>query len=198
MASLREQLYENFRVVIVGFEPREAYQDPRVTTSWWRGSRGKLVVDERYVICVEAGDAVAPQALALVTEELARFPQAKLFYSDELIVDGEATAPSFKPSWSPFFAASRPYLGRSVFLSASEFPDGLIPLDAASFERCALAIATKSAAVEMVPFAALPAHARGRRKRQIVRTSADFRRSARCTRRRLYRSFFPRAIARIC
>ncbi len=110
----------------------------------------KLLEGERFLLFLRAGDALAPHALALVTEELARVPEAKLFYSDELIVDGEETAPSFKPNWSPLFAAAHPYLGRSVFLRATELGSGLVPLDAASFQRCTQAIAPKLARDEIV------------------------------------------------
>ena len=132
-------------------------------------TRGKLLEGERFLLFLRAGDVLAPHALALVTEELARFPEAKLFYSDELIVEGGETAASFKTNWSPIFAAARPYLGRSVFLRATEFASGLVPLDAASFS------AARGDRAEARPrrdraFATVPAHAQARGKREIVRT----------------------------
>ena len=110
----------------------------------------KLLEGESFLLLLRAGDALAPHAFALVTEELARFPGARLFYSDEWVVEGEETTPSLKPNWSPIFAAARPYLGRSVFLRASELASGFVPLDAANFRRCTQAIAPKLARDEIV------------------------------------------------
>ena len=150
LASLRAQVYENFRALIVGSEFFEAYQDPRVIHFDSDHREDKLLEGERFLLFLRAGDVLAPHAFALVTEELARFPEVKLFYSDELMGEGDETAPSLKPNWSPIFAAAYPYLGRNVFLSATEFPSGRVPLDAASFDRCALAIAMKLTRGEII------------------------------------------------
>lgn len=150
MASLRAQVYENFRVVIAGSEALGPCHDPLVTRFVSENGKQKLLEGESFLLLLRAGDALAPHAFALVTEELARFPGAKLFYSDEWVVEGEETTPLLKPNWSPLFAAARPYLGRSVFLRASELDSGLVPLNAADFQRCTQVIAPKLARDEIV------------------------------------------------
>lgn len=101
LASLERQLYPQWRLV---------------------GSSAERGGD--FLLALKAGDALEPQALAVVAEEVARRPGAKLFYADEMTGEEGRRAPLFKPDWSPLLESARPYLGRCVFLRRDDFAAG--------------------------------------------------------------------------
>ena len=154
IASLQEQSYEKFSAVVIrsraSREKIEPFHDSRISNLVDEKVDGKLLGDGCFIQFLQAGDALVPHALALVAEGLARAPGAKLLYGDELIEDSTGPTPLFKPEWSPIFDAGRPYLGRSVFLPAAKISSGAVPLDAASFQRCAREIASELARDEIV------------------------------------------------
>jgi GT2 family glycosyltransferase len=63
---------------------------------------------------LEAGDALAPEALLALVERLGRTPEADIAYSDEdaVTAEGRREAPRFKPDWSPDLLLSTNYLER--------------------------------------------------------------------------------------
>ena len=66
-----------------------------------------------FVTTVDAGDALAPEALFDFATAAARHPDAGVLYSDEdrMMEDGPGE-PRFKPDWSPELLFARMYLGR--------------------------------------------------------------------------------------
>ena len=133
--------------------------------------KGEALPERSFLQFLQAGDVLVPHALALVTEGLARTPSAKLVYGDELIEESAGPRPLFKPEWSPIFNASRSYLGRSVFISATEFSSPGASLDAPSSERYAPEIAAKLARNEILHLRRWLL-SRGRDETEIVRGPA--------------------------
>ncbi|WP_186126968.1 glycosyltransferase family 2 protein [Burkholderia gladioli] len=62
-----------------------------------------------FVVLVDHDDILPPHALFMVARYINRFPQARLFYSDEDKLDerGERTAPYFKSDWNPLLFRSQ-------------------------------------------------------------------------------------------
>lgn len=60
------------------------------------------LAEGEFVVMLDHDDVLAPHALLMVAEAVRRFPQARLFYSDEdkLGPDGERESPNFKPDWN--------------------------------------------------------------------------------------------------
>ncbi len=96
---------------------------------------GRALQDCDFVLCLRAGDALEPHALAAVVEESARAP-AKVIYADETILTQDGPRPELKPDWSPIFEEARSYLGRAVFLRRDCLPS-LGQIDAAAFHEAA-------------------------------------------------------------
>lgn len=92
-------------------------QDPRIRLA---ASLNPAVQAARgdFVLLLDAGDALAPQALHYVAE-LLNHTQPDLIYSDEDRLDsqGRRCDPVFKPAWSPELLASGLYPGRLLVVS---------------------------------------------------------------------------------
>jgi GT2 family glycosyltransferase len=144
--SLRAQIYEKFSAVVIGGGELRAQiareDDARLSLFDDAKPDALRLQRDRFVLFLRAGDALVPNALALVTEELARLPATKLLYGDELIADGAGVTPLFKPDWSPRFDAGRPYLGRSLFLAAAALSQKALPRDEADFQHRAREVAS--------------------------------------------------------
>lgn len=82
-----------------------------------RGGDTKAVDDRDCLLVINAGDQLAPYALAIIAEEIARQPDLDLVYADEdrITTRGNLHSPVLKPDWSPVLQAQRPYLGGAVF-----------------------------------------------------------------------------------
>ena len=67
-----------------------------------------------FLVPVDAGDQLAPEALLVLTDAAAGAPAKDFFYSDEDRWDPEAgrCEPHFKPDWSPDYYRAEPYTGR--------------------------------------------------------------------------------------
>lgn len=74
--------------------------------------------DGDYVLPIEAGDELAPDATARVVEALLADRALDIVYSDEDVVDGKGRRadPFFKPDWSPDLLMSMNYVGHLVAL----------------------------------------------------------------------------------
>jgi O-antigen biosynthesis protein len=123
-------------------EPGGAPPDPRATHRTWDPgcSPADLLADADALCLLEAGDAPAPDALALLARALA---DADLAYADTI---GPDDRPRLKPGWSPDLALATGYAGRPLLLSralVARLPaTGLGPFDGAAL---ALDLAAASA-----------------------------------------------------
>ena len=81
----------------------------------WRAMHDALAhIESDWVGVLDAGDMLAPDAIAQFTLELAGVSDVVLAYSDhdELDAHGARVRPDFKPSWDPYLFAQQPYIGR--------------------------------------------------------------------------------------
>lgn len=121
IASVRAQLYPHWELCIAD----DASPDPRVVQVLAEAAAGdpriRFVVREEnghisaasnsalelvageYVALLDHDDILPEHALFMVASYINRYPQGRLFYSDEdkLTLDGQRTAPYFKPDWNP-------------------------------------------------------------------------------------------------
>jgi len=96
---------------------RQSY--PRVSVLRGEAELSPLLARVDFIASLRAGDELADHALACLAETIARAPQTKLIYADELLRTARGLRPSFKPDWSPALAVARPFLGRCAFYAAS-------------------------------------------------------------------------------
>ena len=75
-----------------------------------------------FVVMLRAGDALARDALAIVSAYLARQPQHALVFADEYRKAGGDWLPVLKPGWSPVFQRFSGYLGRAAFFAGRLTP----------------------------------------------------------------------------
>ena len=70
------------------------------------------LVTGKFVALIDHDDEIAPWALQLVVEALARNPEAVLLYSDEDKIDehGRRYEPYFKPEWDPVLLTAQNYI----------------------------------------------------------------------------------------
>ena len=117
LASLRAQTHTRWQLCAVLPAERAASLagDPRVTIgsgdeSW---SRLLSLADGDLVAALDAGDELAPQALAAIAAAFAD-DGVDVAYSDEdrLAADGCHREPFFKPDWSPEYFLASGYTGR--------------------------------------------------------------------------------------
>ncbi len=78
-----------------------------------------LLAEADFVAQLRAGDELADHAFAALAAQIARAPQTKLIYADELLRTAHGLRPRFAPDWSPTLATARPYFGRCVFYAAA-------------------------------------------------------------------------------
>ena len=111
LASLSAQLYPRRRVRFAPMRPEQGERlvelDDLVSSA----------APSRFVLALRGGQALLPEALAIVAEAAFRHPDVQIFYADE--EEGEAddaSRPTFKPGWSPTLFVGRPHLGRAIFV----------------------------------------------------------------------------------
>jgi O-antigen biosynthesis protein len=97
---------------------RHAAGDPRIrltrhpqATGISNGTNAALALATgRYIALLDHDDTLAPNALQLIAETVARDPALDMIYSDEAVVSGgRQTARVFKPDWSPETMAALMY-----------------------------------------------------------------------------------------
>ncbi|MGH7789135.1 MAG: glycosyltransferase family 2 protein, partial [Candidatus Binatia bacterium] len=71
-----------------------------------------------FVAAIDAGDELAPHALAALAAAIERAPDVDVVYSDEDQIDagGRHCQPFFKPDWSPEYFLASGYIGRLTAL----------------------------------------------------------------------------------
>lgn len=79
------------------------------------------LADGAFVAFLDHDDCLPPYALQRVAEELRRFPETELLYSDEDKLDrrGRRCAPHFKPDWNPDLLAAINYIGHLLVIRRS-------------------------------------------------------------------------------
>lgn len=118
--SLRGQTSPNWTLALHAPSPAvadwlAAHSDVRLAlcndlTSFLRKARAPVAF-------LEAGDRLAPHALAAFTAHFERHPEQTLVYSDDVRTNsGLPPQPFFKPDWSPVRQRFTPYVGRAAFL----------------------------------------------------------------------------------
>lgn len=138
--SIGVQIYENWRLTIVtDMQLPEGALDPNDRIQWRaapsdREFMGLLneaaqSVPADWVVRIEAGDRLAPQALAVCACYIGKEEQWRLIYTDEDLItkEGKRYDPSFKPDFNLDLLRSTPYTGsfllarRDAFLEAGGF-----------------------------------------------------------------------------
>jgi GT2 family glycosyltransferase/glycosyltransferase involved in cell wall biosynthesis len=134
LESLRNQSLCGWQLIVVTFatthpdgppsQPILLGDDPRVVlapdivpsrgAALWAAA---ALATGDFVLPLDAGDRLAPHALAAFAQRLGSEPQLDILHADEDTVrDGERTAPRFKPGWSPELLAACDYFGRPTIV----------------------------------------------------------------------------------
>jgi GT2 family glycosyltransferase len=71
------------------------------------------------VLPLVAGDRLEPYACACFVEHFARHPQHAIVYADEIVGDGDALRPRYKPGWNATLHGFENYVGRAACFRAS-------------------------------------------------------------------------------
>jgi len=97
-----------------------AMRDPRIRVEYRRDNGGIAAasnaalarVTGEFVALIDHDDEIAPWALQLIAEALARNPDAVLVYTDEDKIDeqGRRYQPYFKPEWDPVLLTAQNYV----------------------------------------------------------------------------------------
>lgn len=95
-----------------------AHDDPRISGA--SSIEPDSIADGGFVMCLRAGDRLAPHALDAFLAAFARRPERQIVYSDDArFGPASVTAePHFKPDWSPTRQAWAPYVGRAALMRA--------------------------------------------------------------------------------
>jgi GT2 family glycosyltransferase/glycosyltransferase involved in cell wall biosynthesis len=128
LASLGDQIYENFDVVIAApaAEAKNIEALPAVAAL---AGRARVVPSDQFhwasnlahcrgdfVGLADIGDVLDPRALLAVAENIAGDSSIDLIYADEdRVCDGVRAAPAFKPGFSPIYLDRHNYIGRPWF-----------------------------------------------------------------------------------
>jgi GT2 family glycosyltransferase/glycosyltransferase involved in cell wall biosynthesis len=129
LASLKAQPGLDWELLVGSSEPPPLAFEGEAHVVWARcdpdADRGVVLADllskarGRWIAVLDAGDRLAPDALAYVRHATAQAPQAVVVYSDEDEAgpDGHRRSPQFKPGWSPELLQAYNYFGRLTFIS---------------------------------------------------------------------------------
>jgi GT2 family glycosyltransferase len=94
---------------------------PREEPDTVPAQRAALQAQGEWVLRIDAGDLLRPDALHRIVAHLAAHGDADIVYGDEdrRSPDGDLERPEFKPDWSPEYLLSRDYLGRPTAVRRS-------------------------------------------------------------------------------
>ena len=130
LASVREQVYENWELCIAddgSTDPhvralltQQAQADPRIKLVLRESNGGIAAASSsalglaagEYIALLDHDDVLPPHALHRVVERLQSEPSTDVLYSDEdiMFADGRRGGPHFKPDWSPDLLLSVNYM----------------------------------------------------------------------------------------
>jgi GT2 family glycosyltransferase/glycosyltransferase involved in cell wall biosynthesis len=132
LASLADQLYQDFKVIIIAAKA-ERQRIQSVVDTMGIADRVRLVARDQshwaqalyhcnsdLVGVMDFGDVLDPRVLLAVAENIARDSSIDFLYADEdRTCDGLRTMPNFKPAFSPIYLDRHNYIGRPWFSRAS-------------------------------------------------------------------------------
>lgn len=139
--SVRRQIYPHWELCIADdaspspevkqFLSELAKQDSRIKLVY-RSSNGHIsactnsaaeLVTAPYISFLDQDDILREHALLLVAESIARYPGARLIYSDEDKIDekGRRCEPHFKPDWNPELLLAQNYISHLTVIDTSLF-----------------------------------------------------------------------------
>ncbi|WP_186259706.1 glycosyltransferase family 2 protein [Burkholderia gladioli] len=74
----------------------------------------------RWLVFLDAGDRLAPHALATISQRLSATPDACVLYADDDVMDGSGARrdPNFKPDWNADLFLARDYIGKAACIRA--------------------------------------------------------------------------------
>lgn len=140
LASLERQSWEHWEATVVGDAPDGAGCSGPARVATWPGGAslrdqlaqlGSVLVpaaagdaSSTFVVCVAAGDLLAPDCLYEAATEATRDPLVDLVYwDDDLQGPWARSDPHFRPSWSPELLLSANFVGWSFALRLSRMAD---------------------------------------------------------------------------
>ncbi|MDT2019447.1 glycosyltransferase family 2 protein [Methylocella sp. CPCC 101449] len=113
---------ERKMAAVLGSQPRLEWSTLRASSNAKISQLIEGLQPKDFIIVLNAGDQIAPEAPSILAEAAARFP-ADIFYADEL--DLAKGSPRFKPDWSPVLAQSIDVLGTACFYRVNWVRDHL-------------------------------------------------------------------------
>jgi glycosyltransferase involved in cell wall biosynthesis len=132
LASLADQLYQGFKVIITAANTEIQCIQLAVDTASMAERVQLLACDQPHwaqglhycngdlVGVMDFGDVLEPRALLAVAENIARDSSIDFLYADEdRNCDGGRTMPNFKPAFSPIYLDRCNYIGRPWFARTS-------------------------------------------------------------------------------
>ena len=142
LTSIRAQRDSAPEVVLLGveFEGYGGYsfvQDAHELVKWLEDVAARSGKRQIWLIAIEAGDTLAPFAVATYEAERAEHPDACLFYADDdlLTEGGGRIRPHFKPRWNPELYRFHDYLSGACIFACEpaslkgQWPPAELPLD---------------------------------------------------------------------
>ncbi len=112
-SALTAQAYPHWRVL---FKGSALQADGWLDDDRFACIEGKGPDVSRDLVCVlRAGDEILPHGIACFVEHFARNPTETIAYADHAEIDlGGASAPCYKPGWSPTLNSFTQYVGRAA------------------------------------------------------------------------------------
>src|SRR5262245_13321651 len=180
--SVLAQTDPNWQLCIASKRPRELPEDPRVcfadtaAASASQAERLNAALAKAtggFIGVIEAG-RLAPHAIAVIRQSVAKHPEIGILYSDEDAIDKTVRRdPIFKPDWSPETFRAQPYLGHLTLLRRDlvEKAGSFRPeFDGAAIYDLALRVSEAAPAVRHLP---LVLYHSGKRKGSLPRPHTD-------------------------
>lgn len=107
--------------------------------NWLETRSHRLEAVTPWVIALDAGDALAPMALATYAAARRAHPEARVFYADDDLIarDGTRKDPHFKPDWNAELARHHDFLSGACMFAAGpalpgdHWPPAALPFDPA-------------------------------------------------------------------
>lgn len=116
---------------------------------------GEVSDPHTWLVLLQIGDRLAPQALRRFAEAIASHPSAQVLYADEdrISPEGRRHSPQFKPAWNPDLLYSDPHYSHCWLIRADVAQNGSCNLAAAGEEVSLYALvleATASLAIQNI------------------------------------------------
>jgi len=122
----RHPLLPRIDIRIEGDTDSEAYAltDASLQRQWYRRFNlleKQAAVTHDWLILLQAGDQLPEHALLWFAAEAQRHAEAAMIYADDDVwLDGQRSAPRFKPDWTALTFKAYDYIGRAVMLNTRQ------------------------------------------------------------------------------